>query len=69
MKAEEFLQQHFPGIEKETWYPAIVALAEGYSKQFAIEQLQELKYNYITTTASTTRCIDEQINKLKNERS
>jgi len=33
MKAEEFMMKNFAGIEKETWFPAIVALAEGYAKQ------------------------------------
>lgn len=33
MTAENFMKKHFNGIEKETWYPAIVALAEGYKKQ------------------------------------
>ena len=35
MTAEQFMMKHFNGIEKETWYPAIVALAEGYAKQEA----------------------------------
>lgn len=32
--AEEFVKKHFPGLEKETWYPVIIAIAEGYAKQF-----------------------------------
>jgi hypothetical protein len=32
MSIEEFIKQHFPGLEKETWHPAIVAIAEGYYK-------------------------------------
>ncbi len=32
MDAEEFVKHHFPGIENETWYPAIVAISEGYLK-------------------------------------
>jgi len=32
MTAEQFIKHHFKGIEKETWYPAIVAIAEGYAK-------------------------------------
>lgn len=35
--AEEFVKEHFKGIEKETWYPAIVSIAEGYGK-YLIEQ-------------------------------
>jgi hypothetical protein len=31
MSAEEFIQKHFPWLEKETWYPVIVAIAEGYA--------------------------------------
>lgn len=33
MTAEQFVKHHFKGIEKETWFPAIVAIAEGYAKQ------------------------------------
>lgn len=33
MKAEDFVKSKFKGIEKETWYPAIVVIAEGYAKQ------------------------------------
>ena len=33
MTAENFAKKHFKGIEKETWYPAIVAIAEGYAQQ------------------------------------
>jgi len=32
MEAEEFIKTHFKGIEKETWYPAIVAITEGFGK-------------------------------------
>ncbi len=32
MEVEEFIKTHFKGIEKETWYPAIAAIAEGYAK-------------------------------------
>ena len=39
MKAETFIKRHFPGIEKETWYPVIVAIAEGYARH----ELKELK--------------------------
>lgn len=39
MKAEDFIKKHFPGIEKETWYPAIAAIAEGYGKHI-LENLQ-----------------------------
>lgn len=35
--AEEFVKEHFKGIEKETWYPAIVSIAEGYGK-YLLEQ-------------------------------
>lgn len=30
--AEDFFKERFIGIEGETWFPAIVALAEGYAK-------------------------------------
>lgn len=33
MTSEEFVKHHFKGVEKETWYPAIVAIAEGFAKQ------------------------------------
>lgn len=29
---EEFVKEHFKTIENETWFPAIVAIAEGYAK-------------------------------------
>ena len=29
---EEFAQRHFPGIEKEAWYPPIIAIGTGYIK-------------------------------------
>lgn len=35
--AEEFVKEHFKGIEKETWYPAIVSIAEGYGKYLLTE--------------------------------
>lgn len=38
MNAEEFIKSHFKGIEKETWYPAIVAIAEGYAKHLLDEK-------------------------------
>lgn len=47
MTAEQFVKSHFSGIEKETWYPAIVAIAEGYGKnQYnqAIEDAQRKRY-------------------------
>ncbi len=31
--AESFIKRHFNGIEKELWYPAIVAICEGYAKK------------------------------------
>jgi len=31
MSAEEFVKAHFKGIETLTYYPAIVAIAEGYA--------------------------------------
>lgn len=44
MTPEQFIQNHFPGLEKETWYPTIVAIAEGYSKALTaeVERLREL---------------------------
>ena len=43
MTPEQFIQNHFPGLEKETWYPTIVAIAEGYSKALTaeVERLRE----------------------------
>lgn len=49
MTAETFLKQHFNGIEKETWYPAIVALAEGYANsqtEAKDKEIGELKKKY-----------------------
>ncbi len=32
MTAEKFVKEHFKDIDNETWYPAIVSIAEGYAK-------------------------------------
>ena len=37
---EEFAKKHFNGLEKETWYPAIIALMEGYRKHVLTSLLQ-----------------------------
>ena len=37
MKAEDFVKNHFKGIEDDTYYPAIVAIAEGFAEQQAKE--------------------------------
>lgn len=37
---EEYTKENFPGIEKETWYPVIVAVADAYAKYIALLNLQ-----------------------------
>ena len=33
LSAEEFIKLHFPDIDKKTeWFPAMVAVADGYAK-------------------------------------
>lgn len=27
----DFIKDHFPGLENETWYPVIVSIAEGFA--------------------------------------
>jgi hypothetical protein len=47
MTAEEFTQIHFPGLEKETWYPVIVSLMEGYNKVAAKYNENDMKQAFI----------------------
>lgn len=35
---EEFAEEHFAGIEKETWYPAIIGLMAGY-REYVLNNL------------------------------
>jgi hypothetical protein len=46
---EEFAKRHFPGIEKETWYPAIIAIGEEYAKQAIVNhEAKHMKlYDYL----------------------
>jgi len=46
MKAEQFIKDHFKGIEKETWYSAIVAIAEGYAKHCINETINKIDSNW-----------------------
>lgn len=54
MSSEEFVKHHFTGIEKETWYPAIVAIAEGYAKQEVKAVERKIKF----CTASINGVLD-----------
>lgn len=54
MTSEEFVKHHFKGIENETWYPAIVAIAEGYAKQEVKSIERRIKF----CTASINGALD-----------
>lgn len=41
LPAEQYIKKHFPGIESETWYPVIVAIAESYASYASIEKDKE----------------------------
>jgi len=45
MSAEQFAKKHFPKIENETWFPAIIAIAEGYWKYRSALQNKSRKEN------------------------
>jgi hypothetical protein len=40
---EDFAKGHFPGIEKETWYPAIGAIGMGFADQQCKAKDEELR--------------------------
>lgn len=42
LSAEEFINLHFSGLEKDVWYPAFVAIAQGYAG-YLINQNKEPK--------------------------
>lgn len=46
MTAEQFIKSHFKGIEKETWFPAMVVFSEEYAEQQAIEFAEWIRESY-----------------------
>lgn len=43
MTAEQFIKSHFKGIEKETWFPAMVVFSEEYAEYKATDFLKWLE--------------------------
>lgn len=41
LSAASFAKKHFPSIDDEPWYPAIVAIAEGYANRITPEDKYE----------------------------
>lgn len=70
LSVEKFCKEHFPGIENETWYAAIVGIAQGFAsacvaeKEILHSKQQQATYNEFQ---EALRCSDNQYQKLKAE--
>lgn len=67
---QSWIQGHFPGIEKETWYPAIGAIADGWAKnktsQLAAEKTDTERKLTLLVSALQSQ-VPENIEKAFNE--